>query len=255
MANFECFVQQYPLIFNNSDIPDSWKPLLGSVFSCSQCPTVFDQMLLGNPLDNIALALKDDFDWFPKSDTLWSFTKLCRPEDVKVVIVGQDPSDASATGLAFSKDVGEGIYQSTETILEEVRNDIGEHNLRPFPEDYGNLDYWAKQGVLLLNSALTKSPHKSHLEIGWKTIVAELIKQLQQINKNIVFVFWGWHAMLLSHNVEYDDWNKLVTGHPSKNNEKNDFLGCRHFSNANRRLIKYGIEPIDWCPLPPKNIS
>uniref|UniRef100_A0A6P7GSW3 Uncharacterized protein LOC114346351 n=1 Tax=Diabrotica virgifera virgifera TaxID=50390 RepID=A0A6P7GSW3_DIAVI len=143
------------------------------------------------------------------------------PEEVKVIIVGQDPNDAGATGLAFSKDVGAGIYQSTAIILEEVRNDIGENNLRPFPRDYGNLDYWAKQGVLLLNLALTKPTNKdeSHANLGWDEIVGELIKRLQQINKNIIIMFWGLLARELSEYVElYDQNQPLFAGLPTMNN-------------------------------------
>uniref|UniRef100_A0A6P7FLV8 Uncharacterized protein LOC114330696 n=1 Tax=Diabrotica virgifera virgifera TaxID=50390 RepID=A0A6P7FLV8_DIAVI len=246
MANFEDFVKQYPALFKDSIIPESWKPLLESVITAqTDC------------VRTIALVLSclRETDWFPHSDKLWSFTKFCRPEDVKVVIVGKEPSNSHATGLAFSIDIGSGIYPSTTNILEEVRRDIGDNNLRPFPTDYGNLDHWAKQGVLLLNSALTKSTYRMHQDIGWDIMLGELIKQLQQINKNIVFMFWGWDAKFLSSYVEDYDGNKLDAGHPSPNNTKENFVGCKHFSTANGWLVKHDIEPIDWCPVPPTNIS
>ncbi|CAG9832054.1 unnamed protein product [Diabrotica balteata] len=253
MTDFQNFIQKYPVLFKDSVIDESWKPLLARVFTTKI-----------NQLDDIALFLLKDPHWFPQSNTLWSFTKFCRPADVKVIIVGQDPSDADATGLAFSKDIGAGIYPSTEIILKEVRNDIGENNLRRFPRNYGNLEYWAKQGVLLLNAALTNCTNKdnNHLDIGWKGIVIELMKQLQQVNKNIVFMFWGEHAKGLRGDVkvfrsgkENPMYNQNSAGHPSENNKYNSFLGCRHFTKANRWLVAHGMTPIDWCPVPPENSS
>ncbi|XP_072381000.1 uracil-DNA glycosylase-like [Diabrotica undecimpunctata] len=248
MTDFQYFIQEYPVLFKDSNIDESWKPLLASIFTTKI-----------NQLNRIASFLSEDPYWFPKSNTLWSFTRFCRPVDVKVIIVGQDPSDADATGLAFSKDIGAGIYPSTETILKEVRSDIGENKLRRFPRNYGNLEYWAKQGVLLLNAALTKGTDRDHLEIGWKDIVIELMKQLQQKNGNIAFMFWGEHAKSLRVHVngvcKNQIWNQNSAGHPSGYNDINNFLGCKHFSKANAWLVANGMTPIDWCPVPPGNSS
>ncbi|XP_050502346.1 uracil-DNA glycosylase-like [Diabrotica virgifera virgifera] len=245
---FNFSFERLPVLFSNSNIPDSWKPLLGEVF-CTQF----------NQLNTIAVVLSyiRETDWFPNSGKLWSFTRFCSPADVKVVIIGQDPSDSDGTGLAFSKDSG--IYPSTQNILEEVKSDIGEQNLRPeFRTDYGNLDYWAKQGVLLLNSALTNSTYKSHLSLGWNVIVEELIKKLQALNKNIVFMFWGECAKALrgglENRFEIHYWNQYSAGHPSPNNQLNNFSGCKHFSQANGWLVEHDINPIDWCPVPPPQI-
>ncbi|XP_050502184.1 uracil-DNA glycosylase-like [Diabrotica virgifera virgifera] len=250
MDNIQLFnfvVESRYTLFSNSNIPDLWKPLLGFIFRTQLEPINLIEMILRYVPPTI---------WFPHSDKLWSFTKFCRPEEVKVVIVGQEPSDSYATGLAFSKDVGTGIYPSTKNILEEVKSDIGEENLRrEFRTDYGNLDLWAKQGVLLLNSALTNSTYITHQGIGWKYILLELIKQLQIINKKIVFMFWGKNARDLSLNVEGYEGNKLIAGHPSPNNEYNNFSDCRHFSQANEWLEQHSIKPVDWCPVPPENSS
>ncbi|CAG9832053.1 unnamed protein product [Diabrotica balteata] len=246
MANnnyeFNDFVQNYPILFLNSDIPELWQPVLASVLNNKI-----------ESLENIVSHLREEtVEWVPSSEEIWTFTKFCCPCCVKVIIVGQDPP-CDASGLAFSS--RETIYDSTVNILDEVKRDIGAENLRPFPREYGNLEYWARQGVLLLNSALTKSiGGDSHLSIGWQDITGELIKQLQNSNEKIVFMFWGWYARTLDINVGKivvnDLCNILKAGHPSSRNDKNDFLGCRHFSQANKWLKQHNIDEIDWCPVP-----
>uniref|UniRef100_A0A6P7EZ18 Uncharacterized protein LOC114324238 n=1 Tax=Diabrotica virgifera virgifera TaxID=50390 RepID=A0A6P7EZ18_DIAVI len=245
MANnnypFIYFVKKYPILFENSDIPELWQPLLASVFNNKlKC------------LETVALHLTEDLEWYPSSDKMWNFTTFCCPQCVKVIIVGQDPS-LGATGLAFSN--SETVYDSTRNILIEVKSDKGEEKLRPFSEDCGNLEYWARQGVLLLNSALTKRVGGDcHLSIGWQNITRELTKQLQDKNKNLVFMFWGLYARNLSEGVKKvfanSSCNILSAGHPSPRNEKNDFFGCQQFSLANKWLKEHNIDEIDWCPVP-----
>ncbi|XP_050502343.1 uncharacterized protein LOC126881805 [Diabrotica virgifera virgifera] len=234
MANnnhkFEYFVKEYPILFEKSKVPEVWQDLMATVFN-----NQFDS------LKNVALHLKEDQDWFPSSDKIWNFTKFCCPQCVKVIIVGQDPT-SEATGVAFSSE-GK-IYNSTRNILKEVKSDIGEENLRKFKEDYGNLEYWARQGVLLLNSALTKHiGNNSHLKIGWKDITGELIKQLHVNNEKLVCMFWGQSAKNVINLC-----NVLTTGHPSRNPKKN-FFGCKHFSQANKWLKDHDLDEIDWCPV------
>ncbi|CAG9832052.1 unnamed protein product [Diabrotica balteata] len=245
MANnygFNDLVKKYPILFENSEISELWQSLLASVLNNKI-----------ESLENIVSHLREEpGKWVPSSEKIWTFTKFCCPRCVKVIIVGQDPT-FDASGLAFSS--RETIYDSTRNVLDELTSDIGIDNLRPFPKDCGNLEYWARQGVLLLNSALTKSINgDSHLYIGWQDITGELIKQLQVINEKLVFMFWGLYARRLNVNVKQlfanNSCNILSAGHPSCRNEKNDFFGCQHFSQANKWLKEHNIDTIDWCPIP-----
>lgn len=199
-------------------------------------------------LDNIiAKAYKDNGikkTIFPCTGDLFNAFKLCKYKNVKVVIFGQDPyhQKGYANGLAFSVNRNQKIPASLKNIYKEVRDDIGS-----IESSDGNLDNWAKQGVLLLNTALTVEINKpgSHASIGWNYFIEGVIKNLRKKN-NIVYFLWGNHAKKMSDVISNKKNLILKTTHPSPFSANKGFFGCKHFSKCNRFLINKGICPIVW---------
>lgn len=181
---------------------------------------------------------------FPEARDIFAWTRYCRPSDVKVVILGQDPyySFGMADGLAFSVRRGVKIPKSLETIFTTLSLDVPGF-VRP---NHGNLEKWAKQGVLLLNSSLTVSEGKpnSHSSIGWKEFVTHVLEYIIRTNDNVVFLLWGKHAQGILPKI-HGDQLKLVTSHPSPRAGPG-FHFCKHFALTNKYLEKHGIVPIDW---------
>ncbi len=170
--------------------------------------------------------------------------KLTPYDDVKVVIIGQDPyhNYHQAHGLAFS--VEQGVYPpSLKNIYKELVDDMNV----PYPKT-GNLSSWAKQGVLLLNTALTVELHKplSHQGKGWEVFTLEIVKKVNEKSNPVVFILWGAHAQKF---VKYIDHNKhliLKSVHPSPLSAMRGFFGSKPFSKTNDFLIANNIKPIDW---------
>ncbi len=170
----------------------------------------------------------------------------CTPLDsVKVVILGQDPyhGPGQAMGLSFS--VPEGIQPppSLVNIFKEIEDDLG----IPRPP-HGNLEYWAKQGVLLLNAALTVEAHRanSHAKIGWHRFTDAVIRTVSEECDAVVFMLWGRFAQSKTELIDTKKHHVLKSVHPSPLSASNGFFGCRHFSKANHWLAQNGEKPIDW---------
>ena len=165
-------------------------------------------------------------------------------DKVKVVIIGQDPYHGlnQANGLAFSVDDGIKIPPSLQNIFKELKNDIGTQ----FPT-HGNLQHWADQGVLLLNSTLTVEQHKpnSHKDIGWEIFTDKIIQILGN-SSNQVFILWGSYARAKMHLIDGKKNLVLTAPHPSPLSAHKGFFGCKHFSKTNQYLIDNMIEPINW---------
>ncbi|MCU0380571.1 MAG: uracil-DNA glycosylase [Chitinophagaceae bacterium] len=165
---------------------------------------------------------------------------------VKLVILGQDPyhGPGQAHGLSFS--VPEGIKPppSLVNIFKEIRADLGVD----MPVGYGNLTYWAKQGVLLLNAALTVRANEplSHAGIGWMRFTDAVIKLLSDKKEHLVFLLWGKFAQEKQVLINGGKHLVLKAAHPSPFSADKGFFGCRHFSRANEYLAKNGIDPINW---------
>jgi uracil-DNA glycosylase len=182
---------------------------------------------------------------FPPSDELFTAFDLTPLDDVKAVILGQDPyhGDGQAHGLCFSVKQGIDIPPSLVNIYKELHDDIGV----PIPT-HGCLTHWAKQGVLLLNTVLTVRAHAafSHRGIGWETFTDAAIKALNRKKDPIVFLLWGKPAQnkrpLLSNPAHLI----LEAPHPSPLSAYRGFFGCKHFSKTNHFLATHGISPIDW---------
>lgn len=179
----------------------------------------------------------------PKDKRLACF-KLTPYEDVKVVIIGQDPyhNINQAHGLAFSVE-NEDFPPSLKNIYKELVSDIDV----TYPKT-GNLTHWARQGVLLLNTVLTVRLHEplSHQKKGWEKFTLEAVKKVNEKNDMVVFILWGNHA---KRYLEYIDQNKhkvITSVHPSPLSASRGFFGSKPFSKTNAYLKAYGYKPIDW---------
>ena len=166
-------------------------------------------------------------------------------DDVKVVILGQDPyhEKGQAHGLAFSVLDGVAFPPSLQNIFIELQNDLG----IKIPKN-GNLIPWAKQGVLLLNTVLTVREHyaNSHKGKGWENLTTEIIKKLNERKKPVIFVLWGRDAKAKKEFITNPIHYILEASHPSPLSCNYGFFGCKHFSKINRILISSSEKPIDW---------
>lgn len=166
-------------------------------------------------------------------------------DDVKVVILGQDPyhGPGQANGLCFSVNPGVELPPSLINIFKEISDDTGV----PMPTD-GDLSRWAKQGVLLLNSTLTVEAHRagSHQGHGWETFTDAAIRALSEQRENLVFMLWGSYAQRKGAVIDRSKHLVLESPHPSPLSAYRGFFGNRHFSRANEYLIAHGKEPIRW---------
>lgn len=182
---------------------------------------------------------------FPPSALIFNAFNLTPFDKVKVVILGQDPyhNIGQAHGLAFS--VPDNIQKppSLQNIFKELNQDLG----IPIPTN-GNLEKWAKEGVLLLNASLTVRAHTaaSHAKIGWQRFTDAAIKALSDNRENLVFILWGNYAIAKENLIDHNKHLILKTVHPSPLSASRGFFGCRHFSKTNEYLIKNNIKPINW---------
>lgn len=182
---------------------------------------------------------------FPPQNEIFTALQLTPFEDVKVVLLGQDPYHGpnQAHGLSFSVKPGVTPPPSLNNIYEELSDDL---NIKK--PNHGNLEYWAKQGVLLLNSVLTVEAGKpqSHANIGWQQFTDYIISSLNQHPTGVVFLLWGSYAQRKSALINTERHRVLIAPHPSPLSAHRGFFGCKHFSKANELLKKMGRTPIDW---------
>jgi len=182
---------------------------------------------------------------FPSQENIFSCFKHCSFENVKVVIIGQDPyhGEGQANGLSFS--VSDGIKQppSLKNIFKERESDLG----LPIPES-GNLEVWAKQGVLLLNSILTveKSKPGSHQKKGWETFTDSVVSVLSEQKENLVFILWGAYAHKKGASIDEQKHFIIKSAHPSPFSARNGFFGTKPFSQCNTYLEGKGLDKIEW---------
>ncbi len=165
--------------------------------------------------------------------------------DVKCVIVGQDPyhGPRQANGLCFSVNDGQKKPPSLVNIFRELNNDLG------YPVPYsGNLERWAHNGVLLLNTILTvrAGQPKSHHGHGWEELTTEAIRALSEKREHLVFILWGREAQMKEELIDPEKHLILKSHHPSPYSAEKGFFGNHHFSRTNDWLEDHGIEPIDW---------
>ena len=182
---------------------------------------------------------------FPKSSNIFRSFELCPFDNVKVVIIGQDPyhGEKQANGLAFSVTRGISNPPSLQNIFKELKSDLG----IDIPKS-GELEGWAKQGVLLLNATLTVEAHKagSHQHKGWEEFTDTVVRRLSDEKENLVFILWGKYAQEKGKNIDKEKHLVLESAHPSPFSAYRGFFGSKPFSKTNRWLKKKGLEEINW---------
>lgn len=182
---------------------------------------------------------------YPPAKLVFNAFELCPFDQVKVVILGQDPyhGPGQAHGLAFSVPDGVEPPPSLKNIYKEIRSDLG----RDVPES-GNLERWAKQGVLLLNATLTVRGGlpASHQGLGWESFTDRVVETLAREREHLVFLLWGRSAGAKGAVVDETKHLVLKAPHPSPLSAHAGFFGCKHFSQTNAYLKKHGEKPIEW---------
>jgi uracil-DNA glycosylase len=184
--------------------------------------------------------------FYPPADQVFNALALTPFDDVRVVVLGQDPYHGAgqAMGLCFSVPTGVPPPPSLQNIYKELASDLG--LAQP---SSGDLTPWAERGVLLLNAVLTVSPGKpaSHAGKGWEQFTDRAIRELSDRREGIVFLLWGRYAQQKGAVVDTARHHVLTAAHPSPYSAANGFFGCRHFSRANELLAAGGAQPIDWA--------
>ena len=182
---------------------------------------------------------------YPSGKDIFKAFDACSFDQVRVVIIGQDPYHGAgqAHGLCFS--VKDGITQppSLKNIFKEIESDLG----KSVPKS-GNLERWANQGVLLLNATLTVEANAagSHQKRGWETFTDAVIKKISDEKENVVFILWGAYAQKKGQIIDTKKHHVLQSAHPSPFSAYNGFLGNKHFSKTNAYLKSVGKKEIDW---------
>jgi len=220
----------------NIQLHESWKEILEDEFESTY-------------FKNLAQFVKEAYitqTCFPHGKNIFSAFDNCHFSNLKVVIIGQDPyhGKGQANGLCFS--VADGIPHppSLINIFKEIETDIK----KPYPKS-GNLERWAKQGVLLLNSTLTvqEGLAGSHQGKGWEQFTDAVISKISNEKDNVVFLLWGGFAKKKGVKVDTKKHCVLTTGHPSPLSANRGYwFGNKHFSKCNEYLESKGIEPINW---------
>ena len=223
------------IFLSNFNFPQSWIDPLGEGF----CNRFLEKIFL-----KIFDLIQDDHVIFPSLSNVFKALELVKYNEVKVVILGQDPYHGlgQANGLAFSVPSGIEIPPSLKNIFLELNSDL---NI-PLPLD-GDLTRWARQGVLLLNTVLTveKGQPNSHINLGWGEFTDRVIVKLSE-KGNVVFVLWGKSAQSKINLINENRNMILLAPHPSPLSAHRGFFGCKHFSKINLFLNQAGLEIIDW---------
>jgi uracil-DNA glycosylase len=198
---------------------------------------------------NLAQFVKDEYNKgtvYPPGALIFNAFNLCPFQNVKAVIIGQDPyhGPGQAHGLCFSVRDGVGFPPSLINIFKEINLDLG----IPRPAS-GNLERWASQGVLLLNATLTVREHLagSHQKKGWEQFTDSVINILNQKKNNLVFFLWGAYAQKKGESIDRSRHLVLESVHPSPLSASRGFFGNKHFSKCNEYLQRNGIEPVNWA--------
>ena len=185
------------------------------------------------------------FNVYPKGSLIFNAFDQCPFDKVRVVILGQDPyhEPGQAHGLCFSVPEGISLPPSLQNIFKEIKADMGYE-----PINDGNLERWARQGVLLLNATLTVRAHiaGSHQNKGWETFTDSVVHKLAEEKSGLVFLLWGSYAQNKGSFIDENKHLVLRSVHPSPLSAHRGFFGNHHFSKANEWLTAKGLAPIDW---------
>lgn len=218
------------------NLEDSWKRYLSAEF---------DKEYFANLTELVRQEYQNHL-CFPPGQQVFNAFNLCPFDDVKVVIIGQDPyyKPGQAMGLSFSVPVGTTMPRSLINIFKEIQQDLG----NPIPQD-GDLTRWSKQGVLLLNATLTVRAHdaNSHKKLGWNQFTDAAIKALSDHRQGLVYMLWGSDAQKKRYLINQQENLILESVHPSLRYVKRErWFGQHQFSRCNAYLESKGIAPIHW---------
>ena len=204
----------------------------------------FQKSYFKNLIDFLAQEKAENRIFFPKIVQIFNAYNFTPFDDVKVVIIGQDPyhGPGQAHGLSFSVPDNIALPPSLNNIYKELYTDLGVQ-----PKRSGNLEHWAQQGVFLLNAVLTvrAGAPTSHSKIGWQTFTDAVIKSLSDNKKGLVFLLWGNYARSKKDLIDSSKHFILEAAHPSPL-ARGAFFGCRHFSKTNELLKNQGLSEIIW---------
>lgn len=218
-------------------IHPSWKAVLSEEF---------EKDYFINLVDFLKTEKQSGKTIYPKGSEIFNAFDKTPFNNLKVVILGQDPyhGPGQAHGLSFSVQKGISPPPSLVNIFKEINNDIG----LAISKDSGDLTHWALQGVLLLNASLTvrSGEPMSHSQCGWANFTDAVIKKISAHKEHIVFILWGKFAGEKQVLIDETKHFILKSAHPSPFSADKGFFGCRHFSKTNGFLTKNGLEPIDW---------
>ncbi len=203
--------------------------------------------------------IRDNQTFYPKPSEIFNAFKQTALQDLKVIILGQDPYHSvefldqqklpHAHGLSFSIPIdAKKVPPSLKNIYKELKEDLGKENF--IIPTHGNLTKWANQGVLLLNSTLTVRAHQanSHSKIGWQEFTDTVIKKISSETENKVFILWGNYARSKKELIDTTRHLVLESPHPSPFSARKGFFGSKPFSKANQYLQNHNQKPIDWQP-------
>lgn len=213
-----------------------WKQVLAEEFECPYFIQLIKRLEAEKQAGKII---------YPPEKQIFNAFYLTPFDEVKVVIMGQDPyhGEGQANGLCFSVNKGITIPPSLRNIYKELQVDIG----CTIPT-HGDLSHWSKQGVFLLNASLTllNAAPMSHAQIGWAAFTDAVIRKLSEKKDHLIFLLWGKFAQSKLQLINQDKHKILIAAHPSPLSAHNGFFGCKHFSKTNECLATFGYPPIDW---------
>jgi uracil-DNA glycosylase len=222
-------------MLGNGIVTTDWNPILRSEFDEAYW----------KQLQAFVAEERQRYTVYPPHDQVFAALHLTPYAETRVLILGQDPYHGAgqAHGLCFSVQQGVGIPPSLANIHAELRADLGIE-----PPGHGNLEAWARQGVLLLNATLTVRAGQaaSHQGKGWETFTDQVIRAVNAKPERVVFVLWGSSARKKKPLIDTTRHTIVESAHPSPLSAHNGFFGSRPFSRANAALAEAGIEPVDW---------
>jgi uracil-DNA glycosylase len=236
-----------PFLYKPEDYPDlvkdsnGWKQFIITQFGQEYFHKISEK------INENYESFNKELDVFPPKSLTFKALELTPFENIKVVLIGQDPyiRPGQAMGLCFSVPKGVTVPPSLVNVYKELLRDPKVTFQRP---SHGDLTEWAKQGVLLLNPILTVREGKSgsHATFGWKTFTQRVIEKISKEKRGVVFLLWGTHAHVVETLIDTNKHYILKAGHPSPMNQSNPFVGCGCFSKTNELLERHGLTPIDW---------
>jgi uracil-DNA glycosylase len=219
----------------NLKIADSWKNILKNEFE----KPYFKE------LTSFVKSEYENYSCYPKEEDIFAAFDFCSFGDLKVVIIGQDPyhNENQANGLCFSVKDEIKHPPSLKNIFKEISTDLNQE----IPQS-GNLEKWAKQGVLLLNVTLTVRAHEagSHQKKGWETFTDRIINEISNQKDTVVFLLWGKFAESKIKLINTNKHKVFLAPHPSPLGAWRGWFGSKHFSKTNTFLIEIGVNPIEW---------